>query len=103
MLDINDFRKLNHPETIAITKHGKNRLTDRGISVADIINAIAYGEIIRKYEDDLPLPSCLVLGKSLNGNPIHVVISHDNEFIYLITAYYPDPELWDEGFKNKKE
>lgn len=102
MIDMSEFQKLNRPESIVITKHGKNRLLERDISVEDVINAIDNGEIIRQYEDDKPLPSCLVLSASLSGRPLHIVISHDDEFIYLITAYYPAPETWSDDFKNRR-
>ena len=103
MLEIGEFHKLNKLESIVITKHGKNRLSERKITVEDIINAISNGLIIEQYEDDKLLPSCLVLANDLSGKQMHVVISHDDEFIYLITAYYPDPELWSEDFKTRKE
>ena len=103
MYNICEFRQLNHLKTIAITRHGKTRMMERGISVNDIMTAINNGEIIRQYDDDKPLPSCLILGKGSSGRPIHIVISHDGEFIYLITAYYPDPALWSEDFKYRKE
>lgn len=103
MLEIGEFHKLNKLESIVITKHGKNRLSERKITVEDIMNAISNGLIIEQYEDDKPLPSCLVLANDLSGKQMHVVISHDDEFIYLITAYYPDPELWSEDFKTRKE
>ena len=31
------------------------------------------------------------------------VVSHDGEFIYLITAYYPDRKIWNEDLKSRKE
>lgn len=60
-------------------------------------------KFIKQYEDDKPLPSCLILGKDQKQRHIHVVISHDDDFIYLITAYYPDPNLWEADFKTRKE
>lgn len=103
MLEMSEFQKLNKLESIVITKHGKNRLVEREISVDDIMYAIAHGEIIKQYEDDKPLPSCLVLSSNVAGRSIHIVISHDEDFLYLITAYYPDPELWSDDFKTRKE
>ena len=103
MLEINEFQKMNRLETIAITKHGKDRLEERGIGVEDIINGISSGEIIKQYEDDKPLPSCLVLGKDLNSKPCHMVLSHDDNFVYLITAYYPSLALWSDDFRIRKE
>lgn len=103
MIDIYELRKLNKPEQIAITEHARQRLVEREITLEDIIQCIASGEIIKQYEDDKPFPSCLVLGMSVNNKYIHVVVSHDGEYIYLITAYYPDVNQWEADFKTRKE
>lgn len=103
MLEITQFQMMNRLDKIAITKHAKERLEERGIKVDDIVNCIETGEIIKQYEDDKPLPSCLVLGKSLKSMPLHIVISRDEDFVYLITAYYPDKEQWEDDFRKRKE
>lgn len=102
-MDIEELRTLNKPEHIAITEHARLRLVERGISVNDIIRCIDTGEIIKQYEDDKPFPSCLILGAAIDEEYIHVVVSHDSEWIYLITAYHPDPDVWDPDFKTRKE
>ena len=38
----------------------------------------------------------------MKGDYIHIVVSHDEEYIYLITAYYPDPKQWEDDFKTRK-
>lgn len=103
MITIETLRTMNQPEHIAITEHARLRLFERGITVKDIMSGIESGEIIKQYEDDKPLPSCLLLGKDASGQHIHVVVSHDDEFIYLITAYYPDPNVWEVNLKKRKE
>lgn len=103
MINIKQLRALNKAEHIAITEHARRRLAERGISVNDIIRCIETGEIIKQYEDDKPFPSCLILGASAGGSYIHVVASHDNEWIYLITAYHPDGDVWEPDFKIRKE
>lgn len=103
MIDIGQLRALNRPEQIAITEHARRRLMERGISVNDIIRCIDTGEIITQYEDDKPFPSCLILGTAIDGEHIHVVVSHDRGWIYLITAYRPDPGVWEPDFKTRKE
>lgn len=93
---------MNQPEKIALTKHAKERLTERNITVADIVSGIETGEIIKQYEDDKPLPSCLILGSTVNQRFVHIVVSNDTDYIYLITAYYPDTEQWEADFKTRK-
>ena len=102
MIDIDILRKMNRPEKIALTKHARERLAERKITIDDIVNGINTGEVIKQYEDDKPIPSCLVLGLSVNNKYIHIVVSNDEEYIYIITAYYPDPQLWSDDFKTRK-
>ncbi len=102
MIDLQAIQSLNRPESIAITEHARIRLTERNITVTDVIKCIASGEIIKQYEDDKPIPSCLILGKPDGEKCIHVVISHDEEYIYLITAYHPNSEQWEPDYKTRK-
>lgn len=46
MYKIENFREINTLEKIAITKHAKERLQERGIKVDDISHCIDTGEII---------------------------------------------------------
>ncbi|MFR2794537.1 MAG: DUF4258 domain-containing protein [Eisenbergiella sp.] len=103
VLDIEGLRRINVPERIAITEHARIRLLERGITVRDVISCIANGEIIEQYENDKPFPSCLILGMALKDKYIHVVVSSDGEFIYLITAYYPSTEKFESDLKTRKE
>lgn len=103
MIKIETLKSLNQLEHIVITEHARIRLLERGITVDDIVNAISMGEIIKQYEDDKPLASCLILGETNDKKYIHVVVSMDTDFIYLITAYYPDIEIWESDFKTRKK
>ena len=71
-------------------------MRDNELSVAEIIHATVYGEIIEEYPDDFPLPSCLVLGYSRDGDPVHSVWAYDQQQEHgrLVTAYRPDPTRW---------
>ena len=102
MLDINEFRNLCHNKNIAITKHANNRLKERNISIDDIKSAIKSGEVIRKYEDDKPFPSCLISGVSKNNTHIHVVVSINVDILYIITAYNPNLDEWKSDFKTRR-
>ncbi|MBO7440920.1 MAG: DUF4258 domain-containing protein [Bacteroidales bacterium] len=102
MIDITELRQLNTLERIVVTEHARTRLYSRGISIFDVQNVIKDGEIIRQYEEDKPYQSCLILGLSIDGKYLHVVVSHDTELIYLITAYYPSLTIWENDYKTKK-
>ena len=102
MYSIDDFQKINESKNIVISIHGQMRLYERNITVDDVMNAINNGEIIEQYPDDYPFPSCLILGITINGEYVHVVVSMDNGKIYLITAYKPSLDKWESDLKTRK-
>lgn len=59
--------------------------------------------IIEDYPDDYPFPSCLVLGATVNGKVLHVVVGVGDGCLWLITAYYSDPLKWNDDFSIRKE
>lgn len=103
MIDIKSLRQHYEDERVFTTEHAKDRYRQRGIKAKDIRSGIMTGEIIEQYPEDYPFPSCLVLGKTLMGEPIHIVISEESTSSRIITAYFPDQDKWDAEFKIRKE
>jgi hypothetical protein len=66
-------------------------------------NALMNGEIIEQYPTDYPFPSCLVLGYTKAGKPLHVVCGSSGVELWLITAYFPSPSEWTEDFKQRRK
>ena len=102
MIEIVKLQQLCSSKNVVLTEHARQRLVERKISIQDILQAIKTGKIIKQYEDDKPLASCLILGITINQKPLHLVISHDEKFIYLITAYYPNPTQWEADWETRK-
>ena len=69
----------------------------------DSASCLADCAIITDYDDDKPFPSSLILGKSKKGDAMHMVVSRDGEYLYLITAYYPDLDIWESDFKTRRQ
>ena len=101
-MDLTDIIGVSDSDRILISQHAKIRMFERGINLEDILSCLAECDIIAKYEDDKPFPSCLVLGKDKHGKAIHIVISKNEGYIYLITAYYPNDEIWKEGYRERR-
>jgi hypothetical protein len=83
--------------------HAIQRMFKRGIREEEVIAVLQRGETIEEYPEDSPYPSRLMLGWQ-GTRPLHVVVaenSPDQENI-VITAYEPDSEIWEEGFRRKK-
>jgi hypothetical protein len=52
------------------SSHAVRRMLERGISREEVLNCLLSDEIIEEYPDDLPFPSCLILGYH-SGKPLH--------------------------------
>ena len=102
-MDIDQIKVLCRDATIEVTQHILMRCQQRHISYEEIKEVIKNGEIIEEYPDDYPYPSCLILGMTLNGRKLHVVVGIGENKLWLITAYEPDPSQWDEELKKRKE
>jgi hypothetical protein len=76
------------------------RIFDRAIAPSELEEAVSTGEVIVDYPDDQPFPSSLILG-FVGGRPIHVVVGRDNGDCVIVTAYEPDPSVWDETYRNR--
>ena len=77
------------------SRHAFRRAIERDISEAEIQQAGQRARIIEDYADDKYAPSCLLLGLTDTGRPLHLQVSRaDAELIRIITLYEPDPAEW---------
>lgn len=88
---------------VLISEHAAERFKECGLKAVEIKTAVNNGNIIEQYPDDYPFPSCLILGKDNEGNSIHTVLSDEGSMSRVITAYYPDPDKWNEDFTKRKD
>jgi len=78
------------------SRHAVDQTLLRDITVKELEEAIANrSEIIEDYPDDKYGPSCLILGFTKVGRPLHVQCSYPSRpSIKIITVYQPDPDQW---------
>lgn len=83
--------------------HALQRMFERRIGVEDVLHVVATGETIEEYPSDTPFPSRLILGW-IGTRPLHVVAARDptSDDRIIITAYEPDQEIWESGFRRRK-
>jgi hypothetical protein len=78
MAIIDDIREKIASGRFEFSQHAVDQSIVRHISVQELREAIAVGEVIEDYPTDKYGPSCLVFGFTLK----------------LITLYEPDPRRW---------
>jgi hypothetical protein len=83
--------------------HAIIQMEERDISVEQIHQALDNGEDIEARPDEHPYPARLVLGYCPAG-PLHIAVRDniaDDETV-VGTVYWPDPLLWEPGFKTRR-
>jgi hypothetical protein len=90
------------------TDHARKEMDEEPfgrISVAELLHALSIGEIIEEYPEDKPYPSALILGRTAESRPLHVVCAPvlAEQRLIIITTYEPDPARWEADFKRRKQ
>lgn len=84
------------------SRHAVDQTLRRHIAVQEIREAVAVSEMIEDYPDDKYGPSCLLLGFTQSGRPLHLQCSYPaRPLVKIITVYDPDPAQWTD-FKTRK-
>jgi hypothetical protein len=88
-----------------ISDHGFDELEEDAILATEAIAGIAAATAIEEYPDRKRGPSVLALQHDGDGRAIHVVwgipVGRRRPAV-LITAYRPNPALWDNDFRKRK-
>src|SRR5918999_5188947 len=95
MAIINDIREKIACGQFEFSQHAVDQSIVRHISVQELREAIAVGEILEDYPTDQYGPSCLVFGLTLDRRPLHIQCSYPSRpVVKIITLYEPDPRRW---------
>lgn len=88
---------------VRFSGHALRRMFEREISVAEVMRILDEGDTIESYDRERPYPSRLLLGR-IGGRTIHVVVAREETggVCYVVTAYPPDPALWEDDFKTRR-
>ena len=92
---LNGIQRKIRERQYEFSKHAVDQSIIRDISVPESEEAIiGNSEVIEDYPDDKYGPSCLVLGFTKAGRPLHVQCSYPSRsLVKIITLYQPDPDL----------
>ena len=92
---IDEIRRRVARGDFEFSQHAVDQAIIRHISVQELREAIAGGDVIEVYPEDKYGPSCLIFGMTKVGRPIHVQCSEPNRpTVKIVTVYEPDPALW---------
>ena len=99
-------KRLVQEGAIRVSEHGYDELAADDIFVRELIEGIGDAILVEDYPEYPKGPCVLVLETDRMDRPIHVVwgIPKDQTTpAVLVTAYRPDPALWEVGFSRRKQ
>jgi hypothetical protein len=92
---IDEIRKKIAQDTFEFSKHAVDQAILRSILVKEIREVAGTAEVIEDYPDDKYGPSCLLLGFTQSGRPLHIQCSYPSRpLLKIITVYEPSESEW---------
>jgi len=88
------IRALAKAESVRITQHAHQAMVEDGITLDDVLQALAGGEILENYAEHRRGPCCLLNGLTPDGRSIHIVCTTARPVLVIITVYVPGPPRW---------
>ncbi len=88
---------------IELTIHSFKRIVERNISKREIAEAAWNAVVIEDYPTDKYYPSCLLLGFTMAGRPLHLQPSRmDGDEVRLVTLYEPNDDEWVDNYSRRR-
>ena len=104
MLTIEQIRERIAGGYYEFSRHAFRRVVERNISDTEIRQASAMAQLIEDYPHDKYSPSCLLLGFTLMGRPLHMQVSRaEMPVVKIITLYEPENRDWLQGYKVRRK
>ncbi len=95
MKTLNQIRDQLSVGEFNFSRHALKRVVERNISETEIKQIGMNANRIAEYPDDKYSPSCLLLGYTQTGRPLHIQVSRaDTDLVKIITLYEPDTAEW---------
>jgi hypothetical protein len=99
------IRELAAAGDVRISDHGYDELAADGLYAGEVLSGLADAELIEDYPTYGKGPCVLLLQADGQGSPIHAVWGVPKGRTgpaVLITAYRPDPEVWEYDFRRRR-
>ena len=91
MIEIEWLKERVRNSKYYLSKHADQERQNDNLTIKEVEEAILTGRIIEKYEDTGRGESCLIVGFTEQGVPIHIVCGKRGDRMAAITIYVPRP------------
>lgn len=81
-------------ENIRVTQHAQQRMIEEDISLDEVLEAVAMGQVLENYPQHRRGACCLINGLTRNGRALRIVCTAAQPVLVIITVYEPKPPRW---------
>ena len=81
------------------SRHGDKERRNDNLTIAEVEEALLAGMILEQYKDTGRGDSCLVVGFTKWGKPIHIVCAEMDGLLVIVTVYIPTPPKFINPYK----
>jgi len=81
-------------EDIRITIHAQQEMVEERITIDEVLEAIATGQILENYPQHRRGACCLLYGLTQVDRSLHIVCTTAQPLLIIITVYEPKPPKW---------
>jgi len=99
MLAIEWIQQCVRESNYLYSHHGDRERQNDGLTLQEVETALLTGRILEAYRDTGRGESCLIVGFTKEGKPVHVVCGLMGTRMVIVTVYIPTPPK----FKNPYE
>ena len=77
-----------------ITQHAQQEMAEEGISLDEVLEAVAGGQVLENYPEHRRGACCLLYARTAKNRHLHVVCTTAQPVLIVITVYEPKPPRW---------
>lgn len=99
MIAIDWIKQVVRDDDYRYSQHGDQERQNDNLTLIEVKQALLNGRILEQYEDTGRGLSCLVVGFTDDGIPVHTVCGSMGETLVIITVYIPMPPKFKNPFE----
>lgn len=85
------------------SRHGDRERQNENLTIFEVEEALLSGRLLEEYDDTGRGESCLVVGFTSSGKPVHVVCGKRGRQLVVITVYIPLPPKFKTPYQRGKK
>ncbi len=85
------------------SQHADDERKNDNLMLLEVEESILDGKILESYPDDKRGNSCLVVGFTKKGKPIHIVCGESEGVLVVITVYIPTSPKFKNPYERSKK